>query len=339
MAENNICKYKIVAESLLQRIDSGELTGALPGVKQLALEYDVNFMTADKAIRQLEKQAVVHRISRKGTYVSKHKNIALCAIDPNPQFIEMSFYAPFVNAIQNYLGQRNYFIFSENMYGRNDGYLENLSRKIDGMILFSGMLGKIPEVFAEAVKIMAMGVVDPKGNHDHITYDSQEIGKIAVKYLLGKNCKHLAYIGQINTSSVFNERSQFFICNCEAHKIKYSIFSRNGCFDNETLKESLEKFMAMKQRPDGIFCSTDHEAVYVGNWLWSQGLIPGKDIHIIGCNNESSIMNMAMSRKPATIDLRLHEIGTKAAEQLCRRIDGYNGKKEIIQLKPKLITN
>ncbi len=339
MAENSLCKYKSVAESLLRRIDSGELTGTLPGVKQLALEYDINFMTVDRAIRELEKQAVVHRVSRKGTFIRKHKNIALCAIDPNPQFIELTFYAPFANAAQNYLVQQNYFTFSENMYGRTEEYLENLSRKIDGLILFSGIIRKIPEVFDKAVKIMAMGVVEPECGFDHVTYDTAEIGRIAVDYLMDNNCKRLVYIGARESSRTFSERQRSFIHHAEINKLEYTIVPKSISPDNGDLKKLLDGFKAMKKRPDGIFCSTDAEAVFVSNWLWTQGIIPGKDVFIIGCNNERNIMNMAMAQKPATIDLRLPDIGVAAAELLCRRIDGYKGKKEIIRLKPELIIN
>ena len=47
MSANLPNKYNRIAEQLRKRIESGELSGTLPGVKQLALDYDVNFMSVN----------------------------------------------------------------------------------------------------------------------------------------------------------------------------------------------------------------------------------------------------------------------------------------------------
>lgn len=63
-------KYNRVVEQIRKRILSGEYTGMLPGTKQLAEKYDVSLMTADKAVKVLEREGMVVRLPRKGTVIN-----------------------------------------------------------------------------------------------------------------------------------------------------------------------------------------------------------------------------------------------------------------------------
>ena len=63
-------KYDRVAKELRKKIASGEYTGMLPGTKVLSEEYEVSLMTADKAVKVLEREGLVTRQSRKGTVVN-----------------------------------------------------------------------------------------------------------------------------------------------------------------------------------------------------------------------------------------------------------------------------
>ncbi len=337
MAESAVCKYKDVAGQLLRRIESGELTGALPGVKQLAVEYEINFMTADKAIRFLEQQQVVSRIPRKGTYVRKQKNIALCVHDPNPFFTEIAFYTPFMGAIQKYLGERNYFMISENLYGKSPLYLENLARKVDGIVMFSKILYDMPQSLHNTLKVLAMGVVNPDFPYDHISYDTKKVSKIAAEYLHGRGCKNPAYIGN-DASILFKERCDSFMHHAGKLGMKPLKMNAPSGSSRSKLLEQLECFISLKDRPDGIFCPTDPEAVFVSNWLWGKGIVQGKDISIIGCNNETFTLEQSLAEPPATVDLRLYDIGHATVEMLCKRIDGYDGERNIRIFEPKLVT-
>ncbi len=331
-------KYQEVARRLLLRIESGELTGALPGVKQLALEYDVNFMTVDKAIRVLKEMAVVERIPRKGTYVRKQKTVAICVSDPEPAFLQQGFYAPFTSAVQNWLGQHNSLLFSENLHGKSERYITNLIRRIDGVILVSHIIRAIPEALAGIPKVIAMEVVDPESPIDHITYAGDEVGKLAADYLARQGCRRFAYIGSTG-GRLFAARCQSFQHHAERLGRPALVLGARGEPDRNEITARLEHFRSLPERPDGIFCPTDNDAVFVGNWLWGNGIIPGRDVRIVGCNHDKSILAQALSVKPATIDLRLEEIGRAAAEQLCLRVDGSSSDRVVKIFPPKLIEN
>ena len=65
----SISRNETIREDLHSKIISGEITGKLPTIHELAQQYEVNFKTVQKAIRQLEKQLVVVCQRGAGIYV------------------------------------------------------------------------------------------------------------------------------------------------------------------------------------------------------------------------------------------------------------------------------
>jgi DNA-binding LacI/PurR family transcriptional regulator len=64
-------KYNRVVDQIREKISSGEYSGMLPGTKLLADIYGVSLMTADKAVKVLERERLVVRLPRKGTLINK----------------------------------------------------------------------------------------------------------------------------------------------------------------------------------------------------------------------------------------------------------------------------
>ncbi len=71
--------------------------------------------------------------------------------------------------------------------------------------------------------------------------------------------------------------------------------------------------------PTGLFTSMDREAIGLYPILERRGLQPGRDVRIIGCNNE---YNLAMlSPRPASIDIGAEEMAKWAVFRLTQRIN------------------
>ena len=283
-------KYDVVQRKIRERILCGELTGTLPGVKQLALEYDVNFMTVNKAINHLEKENLVYRIPRKGTYVRQQKNILFAYHDPDVNFMEAPFFAPVVGAIQKILAESNCFMIYENIYGKSETALAALAKRIDGMIMIVGDEFLRPAQFYEKPCVRVLGMSGEKKRFDHITYDNTLIGKLAAEYLLKKGHRKLAYVGMME--------SEF---------------------------------------PSGIFCGTDDEASLATGYFYEKGILPGRDVHLISCNNDPKLRSFLPEARPVTFELCRKEIAVEAARLLIRRINGFRGPPVFRQYEPKLI--
>jgi len=76
-----------------------------------------------------------------------------------------------------------------------------------------------------------------------------------------------------------------------------------------------------KKRPrtDGVFVPGDGEAAIFHPLLLKHGLMPGKDLQLISCNNEHSHL-AGLDPRPATIDIRFETIGRLGVSQLLWRI-------------------
>ena len=81
-------KAELIANTLLDRIRSGELTGRLPSDKKVAEDFGVALMTATRALTLLQEKGAVVRVPRKGTFVlaKTGKNLTVACL---PRFFRI----------------------------------------------------------------------------------------------------------------------------------------------------------------------------------------------------------------------------------------------------------
>ena len=325
-------KYDSVANDLRRRILCGEFVSELPGVKKLALEYDVNFMTVDKALNCLEKENLIYRLPRKGTFVRCRRNILLAICDRDERLLENQFYAPLINGIQQRLLAENCFMISCNLYGMKKSRRENLLRRVDGTLAINSETVKLCLSENKPV-IKILGEEEPAAACDHFTYCSQKVGAIAAEYLKNKGAKNPAYLG-FNDKGVFCDRRDGFLEKCTQEGMKASDFScATVCSSKQysTLCEQLEKMLA--SGCDGVFASSDTSAITVSTVL----VLKGYRLPVIGCNNNPQRKSLARECVPATISLNTRTIGCQAAQRLLQRIDGNDFPPEKFVFEPVLI--
>jgi LacI family transcriptional regulator len=78
---------------------------------------------------------------------------------------------------------------------------------------------------------------------------------------------------------------------------------------------------AARDRPTVIFCPADSIAALVYRAIATRGRVAGRDISVVSCNNERSLV-AGLWPTLATIDVHPERIGRLAVEQLARRITG-----------------
>ncbi len=331
-------KYDVVQQKIRERILCGEWTGTLPGVKQLALEYDVNFMTVNKAINRLEEENLVYRIPRKGTYVRQQKNILFAYHDPDANFMEAPFFAPVVGAIQKILAESNCFMIYENIYGKSDTALAALAKRIDGMIMIVGHEFLRPKQFYGKPCVRVLGMNMGEKRFDHITYENAAIGRLAAEYLLKKGLRTLAYVGY-RKPGLFRVRCDLFAETVRKAGAECLLTHPeiSETFSPEFTIAQLEALGKGSGFPSGIFCGTDDEASLATGYFYEKGLLPGRDVHLISCNNDPKLRSFLPQARPATFELCRKEIATEAARLLIRRINGFSGPPMLRKYMPKLI--
>lgn len=152
-----------------------------------------------------------------------------------------------------------------------------------------------------------------------IGVDDYAIGKLATEHLIEQGCKRIAHIRGPLTN-IGNRRAEGYLDALKEHGIQtaknYVIASGNASdSDGETRgKKAMAALLALKPRPDAVFCFNDTVAVGAMMQAFDAGLRIPKDIAIVGSGNfhYSSKLSVPLT----SIDQRAGEIGERTARMI-----------------------
>jgi len=180
---------------------------------------------------------------------------------------------------------------------------------------------------------------------DQVLPDNEAIGRLAVEHLREKDRKRLAAIQPDASHPGFVQRVASFaeaagescltIAQADASSTPFSL--ANPEEQRRQIETLVTRMLKMEERPDALFLPSDHVTCLVQVQLMRNGIVPGKDISIVSCNNEESLLS-ALYPRPATIDIRPELIGDRAVQQLLIRManrDKPPGERVIVP--PKLL--
>jgi LacI family transcriptional regulator len=169
---------------------------------------------------------------------------------------------------------------------------------------------------------------------------------MAAEYLLKKECRELAFLCADSSRYGMLAKGEAFYNAVEMAGIK--CHKLIGCSSSNvsplfTLEEErdavnmlIEQFLKLQPVPDGIFVPNDFITVLVYQALRKRGVIPGKEVIIVSCDNEP-ILN-TLEPRPASIDTRGEELGRRAVQQLCWRMEHFYDPNQVtIGILPRII--
>ncbi len=183
---------------------------------------------------------------------------------------------------------------------------------------------------------------DLRGRFDHVFYNNESVGRLAGQYVLDKGHRNVAFINASPGHTAFPSRGIVFADVVKAAGGSVHMLISEGDSDLPPAPGAHEalvrQFTALSPRPTAVFVPNDGQVAGVYLALSAAGITPGKDVEIVSCDNERSIIEQ-LSPRPATIDLNLDAVGRHGVEQLQRRLQQRNRKDPRITLlvEPTLI--
>jgi len=252
-----------------------------------------------------------------------------------------------LGGLQQYLFQHQLTM----MYGHvgADGALPEMldSRYCDGVIIEGAAMlnsDSQKELYRKAADLPMVWCFrehsDPEKQFDHVFYNNRATGRIAAEYLAGRGHRQVAYLSSSPVHNAFNERQLDFTSTCHDLGLEVEVFSEEVPaigFTAEGYRRLTEKFLAAADRFTGVFFCADDTMLGVYNELRSLGY-NCNHLDMIGCNYEELFLRY-ITPQPATIDIRLFEIGELAAQRLLQRINGIiTGPSCELLVEPKLIS-
>jgi LacI family transcriptional regulator len=170
--------------------------------------------------------------------------------------------------------------------------------------------------------------------------DDHRVGELATEHLIAQGCNRIAHIRgpmtSVGNSRAAGYRNAFTKRGLPAPD-RYVIASGEASdSDGETRgRRAMEQLLAIKPRPDAVFCFNDTIAVGAMSKVLDAGLRIPQDIAFVGCGNfhYSSHLRVPLS----SIDQKSREIGERTASMIVRLIEKPSARPRTSILEPELI--
>lgn len=339
--ENEIPKYKIVEQEIIEAIKDQRIIDKLPGERTLAAEFGFSYMTVRKAVNNLVNQGVLYKIPNKGAFVMHESNAPKTLtlgyfIDKNiVAGIGSPYYSMIFNALEKEAAAHDYSViyFSDSDLKR----LDKVLAKVDGVIATCFPYNE--EIIAYIKQKVPMIVIDNSSQDQSIpsvVIDNFNADYMTVKYLHDMGHNSIAFIAGLDDCDVGKDRLKGYsqaMKDLGTETSQSMIF--NGNYMYESGMQGAEYFMQLEHFPDAIICANDSMALGLIQKLKQSGIDVPADVSVVGFDN----ISVASQVVPAltTLATPTEEIAYHSYTLLRQIIDGEEIEQRHLSLPAKLI--
>ncbi len=325
----------------------------LPGVRPT---------TVDQVTRAVEKLAYVTPAVKRGPKPGAPRKsrstrrlgtIAVLAIGQGRQWLQLPVMAAAVAGVTREAIRTGTKVLLEEMPDSRMPSASVLNGDLDGAIVFLSS-DLTPSQFREALMtvqryvpvVWAMGGDAGISPVDHVIPDDRAIARLAFEHLISAGCGELAFLTASPKWAMMRNRGQVFAGLAHDAGMPWSAYivsddTRDGeLFGPRTIVEKdLDKLITRlskaSPRPAGLFIGNDAVTAVVHPMLLQRGVVPGKDIVLVSCDNEE-VRLAGLVPRPLSIDIGSEEVGAVAVRRLAFRIEHRGEPPIMIKVPPKL---
>lgn len=224
--------------------------------------------------------------------------------------------------------------------------------RIDGVILKSALQGDVigeahPELVDRLKRVPGVWILGRPENAwgDAVSSNDESVGRLAAEALLARGHRRLAYLNPKPDHTLFARRQASFVWHAKRAGARVESFlGRVGDWSLplkavegvDAVRGLVDRLLSSRKRPTALFVPGDSVAAMVYRSLAERGLEAGRDLSIVSCNNEESLL-MGLHPALTTIDVHASEIGRRAVEQLAARLANRNAPPVEIGIEPALV--
>jgi LacI family transcriptional regulator len=230
-------------------------------------------------------------------------------------------------------------------------------KQVSGVILKGPNMGLLPpESESELLRaiyrlphVWLLGQL-PNARGDHCNFDHEIAGRLAANHLREKGHTHVAFLNPKPGHAQFEPLKSAFIYSGLQRGMKVDVLEPASdrmviswplpAVASEAVVEALVGEWAKvrpKQRATVIAVGADSTAVQLYSALNKIGVRPGKDVGIISCNDERSLI-MSLNPSLTTINVGAEMVGRNAVARLAWRLAHGNEDNSVrILVEPKLV--
>ena len=326
-------------------------------LKDIAEELGISIVTVSKALRDRPDVAkeTKAKILERVKYLNYRPNLAARSLVTGrsllvglvvPDLIH-PFFSEIAKALAATLRKKNYFLLVSS--SESDPTLEQdeiehmLAHRLDCFVVAScqknaNTLRKIGEA---GVPLILLDRSFPGFSCNFVGVNDYAIGELATQHLIAQGCKRIAHIRGPATN-VGNRRAEGYRDTLQRHGMaapeNYVVESGDAAdTDGETRgKKAMNAVLALKPRPDALFCFNDTVAVGAMDRAFEAGVRIPKDIAVVGSGNfhYSSKLRVPLS----SVDQKAVEIGERTARMITSLLEkAPSSRSRSTVLEPSLV--
>lgn len=315
-------------------IDSGKLTGKLPGVMKLAGLYNTCHGTVQNAIRMLAEEGYIEVLPRSGSYVRRRLEVVMAGLYiesrkplniPDAYTNFMANLGPLYQGLHDTLNEAGVPLTFEVIDVGNSDALRRLKRPRRHLVINFPIMQpeKYYSLFDGCSWTRVFGAFDRHCPSAHFTCDNPAIGRLAAKRLIEKGCRRFAGIGS-HAIELFRQRFESFSAELNARDyraehLEIDSFQMNLPEILNCMKAFFERNAeALRTGELGIFCAADAFMQPLQQVLEN---LPGQDrAAIVSCDgNPYFLQNVSL--RADEIDIGLREIGIEIGKHILTEPD------------------
>lgn len=210
-----------------------------------------------------------------------------------------------------------------------------LSRGAEGLIFADARLDELGFINRLAGHGTPLVLVSRHaGNHCAVTCDDFQGGRLAAEHLLRCGHRDFAILTGERYASTGVDRTSGFIVTCREHSVEIpSDRILHGSFHTHSGREAGDYLFGLARKSTAIFTVNDFLAIGLMGAARDHGVIPGRDVAIVGYNDTALAAQLPISL--TSVRSPRHEMGYRSLQLLLECIDGKTPESE--QLAPELI--
>ncbi|MGT4070907.1 UNVERIFIED_CONTAM: substrate-binding domain-containing protein [Aeromonas hydrophila] len=211
-----------------------------------------------------------------------------------------------------------------------------LARHVDGLIIGDAHHGEENDFLNTLFKrdVPFVLVSRHASNYISVTCNDYLGGQLAAKHLIENKHSNVAVIAGEPFASTGLDRTAGFIDCYSSFGVDIPVSNIiSSHFDTQAGYEAGMKILTAPKRPSAIFAVNDFLAIGLMGAARVLGLLPGRDIAIVGFNDTPLASQLPIPL--SSIKSPMRDMGYQSMEILMRLING--GKAESLVLEPKLV--
>jgi DNA-binding LacI/PurR family transcriptional regulator len=171
----------------------------------------------------------------------------------------------------------------------------------------------------------------PNARGDHCNFDTEVAGRLAAEHLHAKGHRRVAFMNPKPGQTQFEKVKTAFVLACSRLGLAQSLLEVEppqrldwplpSITRQDNVDQLVDEWAALpvQTRPTALFVPSDRTATQLYAALAARQLRPGRDVSIVSCNNEKSLL-VHLHPALTTIDVHAELIGRRAVDLLLWRI-------------------